>query len=289
MPTDSRTAVCSLTTPAGYSRGMDQPPNSANFAPRATWRSCSGDCLRVASGHGPKPTPAPVRPTPDLKCPGDHDVHAAQRQPRQDPCGGRRGRRPRLRQGPRRVRRGRRRRRGLGPQAGDRCSPSLGVTGKAGESVRLPTQRHHQRPAPRARRSRQGAGRDGRTPCCRRRRPERAQRRVGRDRAARRHARPGRCGHAGPPARRLHLHVAQVQPPKDATAEAGDVVVLSPVAAQGRGDRCLRGGAGARRRRAPDPRLGQRAARPPARRPRSPTRSSTAAQGRRPRAAARPR
>ena len=33
MPTASRTAVCSLTTPEGYSSGIDQPPNSANFAP----------------------------------------------------------------------------------------------------------------------------------------------------------------------------------------------------------------------------------------------------------------
>ena len=43
-PTASRTAVCSLTTPEGYSSGIDQPPNSANLAPSATCRSCSGDC-----------------------------------------------------------------------------------------------------------------------------------------------------------------------------------------------------------------------------------------------------
>ena len=43
IPTASRTAVCSLTTPEGYSSGIDQPPNSANFAPRAACRSCSGD------------------------------------------------------------------------------------------------------------------------------------------------------------------------------------------------------------------------------------------------------
>ncbi len=43
MPTDSRTAVCSLTTPEGYSSGIDQPPNSANFAPSASCRSWSGD------------------------------------------------------------------------------------------------------------------------------------------------------------------------------------------------------------------------------------------------------
>ena len=36
MPTDSRTVVCSLTTPEGYSSGIDQPPNSANFAPSWT-------------------------------------------------------------------------------------------------------------------------------------------------------------------------------------------------------------------------------------------------------------
>ena len=46
MPTASRTAVCSLTTPEGYSSGIDQPPKSANFAPSATCRSCSGDVSR---------------------------------------------------------------------------------------------------------------------------------------------------------------------------------------------------------------------------------------------------
>src|SRR3954454_1941677 len=43
-PTDSRTVVCSWTTPEGYSSGIDQPPNSASLAPRATCRSCRGDC-----------------------------------------------------------------------------------------------------------------------------------------------------------------------------------------------------------------------------------------------------
>ena len=47
MPTASRTAVCSLITPEGYSSGIDQPPNSASLAPSASWRSCSGD-LRSA-------------------------------------------------------------------------------------------------------------------------------------------------------------------------------------------------------------------------------------------------
>src|SRR3954470_24532867 len=47
MPTASRTAVCSLTTPEpAYSSGIDQPPNSANLAPRLTCRSCSGEVRR---------------------------------------------------------------------------------------------------------------------------------------------------------------------------------------------------------------------------------------------------
>ncbi len=49
MPTASRTAVCSFTTPVAYSRGIDQPPNSANFAPSASWRSWRGDCWSVAA------------------------------------------------------------------------------------------------------------------------------------------------------------------------------------------------------------------------------------------------
>ena len=61
MPTDSRTAVCSLTTPAVYSSGIDQPPNSANFAPRATWRSCNGELRQAGvAAHGTEPTAAPV-------------------------------------------------------------------------------------------------------------------------------------------------------------------------------------------------------------------------------------
>src|SRR5450756_1756226 len=44
MPTRSRTAVCSRTTPPpGYSIGISQPPKSAILAPRATWRSWSGE------------------------------------------------------------------------------------------------------------------------------------------------------------------------------------------------------------------------------------------------------
>src|SRR5215210_8365392 len=53
-PTACRTAACSVSTPApAYSRGIDQPPNAANFAPAALCRSCSGD------DHSSSPTPAP--------------------------------------------------------------------------------------------------------------------------------------------------------------------------------------------------------------------------------------
>src|SRR6478609_5343588 len=58
-PTRSRTAVCSRTTPPpGYSIGISHPPKSAILAPRATWRSCSGEVNRceVMSGNLP---PAP--------------------------------------------------------------------------------------------------------------------------------------------------------------------------------------------------------------------------------------
>src|SRR4051794_34933010 len=42
MPTRSRTAACSSTTPV-YWIGISQPPNAAIRAPRATCRSCSGE------------------------------------------------------------------------------------------------------------------------------------------------------------------------------------------------------------------------------------------------------
>ena len=56
MPTASRTAVCSLTTPEEYSSGIDQPPKSANFAPSATCRSCSGDVSGEESAAGSVPS-----------------------------------------------------------------------------------------------------------------------------------------------------------------------------------------------------------------------------------------
>ena len=93
MPTESRTAACSLSTPAGYSSGISQPPNSANFAPSATWRSWSGDCFKDMRGSYRRHEvaeralsagwPQLLRAGPNMT-PRD-DVHAAQGQPRQDP------------------------------------------------------------------------------------------------------------------------------------------------------------------------------------------------------------
>src|SRR6478752_567182 len=68
MPTASRTAVCSLITPApAYSSGIDQPPNSANFAPSATCRSCNGEVSRSLVGSEPVMAPnlAQLRPRAD--------------------------------------------------------------------------------------------------------------------------------------------------------------------------------------------------------------------------------
>ncbi len=62
-PTVLRTAVCSATVPAGYSSGMVQPPNSANFAPSAACRSWSGRLTDVGLAHGAEPTAACVRVT----------------------------------------------------------------------------------------------------------------------------------------------------------------------------------------------------------------------------------
>src|SRR3712207_5432257 len=53
-PTRSRTAVCSSSTPPGYCSGISQPPNSANFAPAATCRSCNGE-RRTADMAGKLP------------------------------------------------------------------------------------------------------------------------------------------------------------------------------------------------------------------------------------------
>src|SRR5579875_567494 len=52
MPTDSRTAACSFSTPPplpGYSIGISQPPKSASFAPSATCLSYSGERSKSAT------------------------------------------------------------------------------------------------------------------------------------------------------------------------------------------------------------------------------------------------
>src|SRR3954454_309429 len=123
MPTDSRTAVCSFTTPVGYSSGIDQPAKSANFAPSSTCRSWSGEVSGEVSGEADavSSVPSMTGNLPRLSCVGEH-LHTAQRQPREDPL--RRGgpRRGAGRQGPRGGRRGRRGRlsvrAGLPPAAG---------------------------------------------------------------------------------------------------------------------------------------------------------------------------
>src|SRR3954447_23047760 len=81
MPTDSRTAVCSLTTPVGYSSGIDQPAKSASFAPSATCLSCSGEVSDAADAVGS--VPSMLGNLPRLSCVGEH-LHTAQRQPRED-------------------------------------------------------------------------------------------------------------------------------------------------------------------------------------------------------------
>ena len=135
MPTASRTAVCSLTTPEGYSSGMHQPPNSANFAPSATCRSCSGDCEEV--GHGANLTQTGDR-SPWLECAGDV-VPPAQREPRQDPFRRRRGRSRAVRArtcGSPPVRED------VAEAYGRKLRPllsTLGFTGKPGEVVKVPT------------------------------------------------------------------------------------------------------------------------------------------------------
>ena len=134
--------MCSLTTPEGYSSGIDQPPNSANFAPSATCRSCSGRRRRsgrrgrllapwreptAADGAAARADAAAGYPAPVTS------YTPAQRQPRQDP------------------RRRRRRRRASRTARARSCAPAartsptaygrklrpllatLGVTGKAGE------------------------------------------------------------------------------------------------------------------------------------------------------------
>src|SRR4051794_5082155 len=106
-PTASRTAVCSLTTPdPAYSSGIDQPPNSASFAPSATCRSwrgevcsdelgpaASGEALMAANLPQPVVAAAPAR-VPGTARSGDHEgvgqvdhLHTAPRRRREDEGG----------------------------------------------------------------------------------------------------------------------------------------------------------------------------------------------------------
>ena len=59
MPTRSRTAVCSATTPPpGYSIGISQPPKSAILASSATWRSWIGEVRRASLAVMPQTLPS---------------------------------------------------------------------------------------------------------------------------------------------------------------------------------------------------------------------------------------
>ena len=265
MPTASRTAVCSLTTPEGYSSGIDQPPNSANLAPSATCRSCSGEVSRSAGGwlvgHGREPTAATGRrPGGWLSCPGDV-LHPAQRQPRQDPqptpsssasCRTDKG--VELAPGGEDV----------AKAYGRKLRPllaTLGVTGKAGEVVKVPDRRHaHLAPAG-ARRPRQG----GRTPTPCAAAAGAAARAVTNAasvaaRAARRHRRAGARGDRGLPLGGYTFTTYKKDAKKDDTAP-GEVVVLSPVGAQEGRRRGVRGGPG--RGPAPSPPPATGSTRPP--------------------------
>ena len=173
--------MCSLTTPEAYSSGIDQPPNSANFAPRATWRSWSGEVQRGRSRCSWRGTyrSAVGRSRAGLSCPGD-DLQPAQRQPRQDPRrrGGRRARA--ARQGAA----GRRRAVRTSPRptaaSSGRCWPPSGVTGKAGEVAKVPTGGTLASPLLVLVGLGKQADADGGTPGGRRRRPRGHERRLGR-------------------------------------------------------------------------------------------------------------
>ena len=106
MPTASRTAVCSLTTPAGYSSGIDQPPNSASLAPErdvplvqrrgeqvgASWRRTMR-AEPTAARRRDRPRQPRTDPAWLILPPGDVRYTPAQGQPRQDPSRRRRRRR----------------------------------------------------------------------------------------------------------------------------------------------------------------------------------------------------
>ena len=259
MPTASRTAVCSLTTPEEYSSGIDQPPKSANFAPSATCRSCSGDVSGEVLGRGLCAVHA--RNLPRLSCAGEY-LHAARCQPCEDALrrGGRRGgagRQGSRERAERRARRGGRRE---------------SVRSRVPAPARLPrrdrqARRGHQGAdrqaavvaAARARRAgqaRQGRGAVGRrrTPGRGRRVASRHQHRLGRDRPPRRVGGARACGDRGVPARGLHVHDVQEEGRRRVDEGARRGRGALPVGAEEGVRPGLRGGAGrvggGRRRRA---------------------------------------
>ena len=241
MPTASRTAVCSLTTPVGYSSGIDQPPNSANFAPSATCRSCSGEVEQVgsvgscrpnlsqrpASGHVPaRPSRVPRVTTYTLRSASPAKTRAdavvvgvvqhRRRAPSLAPGGedvadGLRPQAPAAAGHPRLHRQGRR-----GPPrcptAGTITSPLLVLVGLGDEADRPP--RPYAARAGAAARAVTNAASVAR-------------------RAAGRHPGAGARGDRGLRARRLHLHDVQEGHQHGATARRPTVVVLSPIARTG--------------------------------------------------------
>ena len=222
MPTASRTAVCSLTTPEEYSSGIVQPPNSANFAPSASWRSCRGERLPSAMARTylvrvaevPSYTLRNANPA-KTRCDAVVVGLVSTSKGATVAEGGE----------------------DVAKAYGRKLRPllvTLGATGKAGEVLRVPggdatnaglvvfvglgkPERGGARVA------------TGRTPRGRCRRPGRDQRRVGGARAPRRHPRaaPGRGRGLRPG--RLHLHGVQEGPnDDDKKAHPGEVVLLSP-------------------------------------------------------------
>src|SRR6478735_290988 len=126
-PTPSRTAVCSLTTPAAYSSGIAQPPNSPNFAPSASCRSWSGERSRSVMAANLPDYPAPVTTyTLRSASPAKTKCDAVVVGVVQTPKG------PALADGADEV----------GKAYGRKLRPllsTLGVTGKSGEAVKVPT------------------------------------------------------------------------------------------------------------------------------------------------------
>ena len=167
MPTADRTALCSSTIPE-YCSGISQPPNSANFAPSASCRSCSGERDQGGRrrwlgsvGHDGDSTDVATDDRSDAAAvyPRPHDVlRPAYRQPCQDPGrsrGRRRGARRSASDGRHCPARGRRRGRREGLRAPARAAAGFArLTGKAGEVAKVPDQRHHRVTAPRPRRAR---------------------------------------------------------------------------------------------------------------------------------------